>query len=131
MSDEVLNIKVTEAELDLITLLLEQAGTMEDSNGQPAFELLHDLMEQAARPGDWTEDVEPTEIGEGFSFSVAENDFVDAGIRAREQAKASSRAATRRVKRFGEFEVGPESREPSEIQRHDLWEKPGNDPADW
>ena len=129
MSDFI-NIRVTEAELDLITCLLEQAGTMEDSTGQPAFELLHDLMEQAARPGDWSEDVEPTEIGEGFSFSVAENDFVDAGIRAREQAKASSRAATRRAKRFGEFEVGPESREPSEIQRHDLWDRP-NDPTKW
>ncbi len=130
MSDFI-NIRVTEAELDLITLLLEQAGTMEDSTGQPAFELLHDLMEQAARPDEWTEDVEPTEIAEGFSFSVAENDFIQAGIKAREKAKASSRAATRRAKRFGEFEVGPESREPSEIQKHDLWEKPSNDPADW
>ena len=123
MSDEVLNIRVTEAELDLITLLLEQAGTLEDSTGQPAFELLHDLMEQAARPGDWTEDLEPTEI--------AEDHFVQAGIDAREQVKASSRAADRRAQRFGEFEVGRDSREPSEIQKHDLWSKPSNDPADW
>ena len=48
MSD-ILNIRVTEDELDLIMLLLEQAGTMEDSNGQPAFELLHDLMEQSGK----------------------------------------------------------------------------------
>ncbi len=129
MSDFI-NIRVTEAELDLITLLLEQAGTLEDSTGQPAFELLHDLMEQAARPDDWTEDVEPTDIGEGFSFSVTENDFIRAGMKAREEAKASSRAADRRVKRFGEFEVGPESREPSEVQRHDLWDRP-NDPTKW
>ena len=130
MSDFI-NIRVTEAELDLITCLLEQAGTMEDSTGQPAFELLHDLMEQAARPDDWTtEDVEPTDIGEGFSFSVTENDFIQAGIKAREKAKASSRAAERRAKRFGEFEVGPESREPSEVQLHDLWDRP-NDPTKW
>ena len=85
MSD-ILNIRVTEAELDLIMLLLEQAGTLEDSNGQPAFELLHDLMEQAARPGDWTEDLEPTDL-DGRTFTVAESDFIDHGIRAREMAK--------------------------------------------
>ena len=88
MSDFI-NIRVTEAELDLITCLLEQAGTLEDSTGQPAFELLHDLMEQAARPGDWIEDVEPTEIAEGFSFAVAEDHMIQAGIDAREQVKLS------------------------------------------
>ena len=130
MSD-ILNIRVTEAELDLITLLLEQAGTLEDSNGQPAFELLHDLMEQAARPGDWTtEDLEPTEIAEGSSFTVAEDDFINAGIQAREQVKASSMAADRRAQRFGEFEVKPEGREPSEVQCHDLWERP-DDSTNW
>ena len=130
MSDFI-NIRGTEAELDLITLLLEQAGTMEDSTGQPAFELLHDLMEQAARPDEWTEDVEPTEIAEGFNFSVAEDHMIQAGIDAREQAKASSRAADRRAQRFGEFEVQPKGRELSETQKHDLWSKPANDPADW
>ena len=94
MSDFI-NIRVTEAELDLITLLLEQAGTLEDSTGQPAFELLHDLMEQAARPGEWTEDFEPTDL-EGQTFSIAEDDFIDAGIVAREQMK---------TQRYGEFEV--------------------------
>ena len=129
MSDFI-NIRVTEAELDLITCLLDQAGTMEDSTGQPAFELLHDLMEQAARPDDWTEDTEPTEIAEGSNFTVAEDHFIDAGIQAREQAKASSMAADRRNQRFGEFEVKPEAREPSEVQRHDLWDRP-NDPTKW
>ena len=94
-------------------------------------DLEHDLFEASARPGDWTEDVEPTEIEEGFSFSVAEDHMSQAGIDAREQAKASSRAADRRAQRFGEFEVGRESRQPSEIQKHDLWSKPSNDPADW
>ena len=130
-SDEVLNIRVTEAELDLITLLLEQAGTMEDSNGQPAFELLHDLMEQAARPGDWTEDLEPTEIVDpsvNHTFTATEQSFIQAGINAREQAKASSRAAERRALNFsGHRDDG----ELSETQKHDLWSKPSNDPADW
>ena len=133
MSD-ILNIRVTEAELDLITCLLEQAGTMEDSNGQPAFELLHDLMEQAARPGDWTEDLEPTEIEEGRTFTVAEDHFIDHGMRAREMRKAEnmargvSMAAERRTQRFGEFSVEtPDGR--SEQQKVDVWD--ANDPTNW
>ena len=74
MSD-ILNIRVTEEELDLIMLLLEQAGTMEDSNGQPAFELLHDLMEQSGNSDEW----EPTDI-DGRTFTVAEEDFIDHGL---------------------------------------------------
>ena len=132
MSDEVLNIKVTEAELDLITLLLEQAGTMEDSNGQPAFELLHDLMEQAARPGDWTtEDLDATDLDDGLTgrtFEIAEDHFIQAGIDAREQAKASSRAADRRALNFS---AARDDGDLSETQKHDLWSKPSNDPADW
>jgi hypothetical protein len=128
MSDFI-NIRVTEAELDLITLLLEQAGTMEDSNGQPAFELLHDLMEQAARPGDWTEDLEPTEIAERRTFSVAESDFIDHGIRAREMQKATSRAAERRSKAFGEFEVSKPDRKLSDQQLVDVWNP--DDPRNW
>mgnify|MGYP003110151414 FL=1 len=85
MSD-FLNIRVTEAELDLIMLLLEQAGTMEDSDGQPAFELLHDLMEQSGNSDEW----EPTDL-EGCTFSVAEDDFINMGADAREQAKLNSK----------------------------------------
>ena len=85
MSD-FLNIRVTEAELDLIMLLLEQAGSMEDSDGQPAFELLHDLMEQSGNSDEW----EPTDL-EGRTFSVAEDDFIKMGVDAREQAKLNSK----------------------------------------
>ena len=84
MTDDVLNIKVTESEIDFIMLLLEQAGDMEDSNGQPAFELLHDLMEQAARIDEWDD-------------TDAETQMFTVGVEAREQAKASSRAAERRA----------------------------------
>ena len=99
MSD-FLNIRVTEAELDLIMLLLEQAGTLEDSNGQPAFELLHDLMEQSGNSDEW----EPTEI--------AEDTFVDAGIRAREMQKASSRAADRRTEALMRGTASPVANDP-------------------
>ena len=85
MSD-FLNIRVTEAELDLIMLLLEQAGTLEDSDGQPAFELLHDLMEQSGNTDEW----ETTDL-EGRTFTVAEDDFIKMGADAREQAKLNSK----------------------------------------
>ena len=132
MSEEVLNIKVTDVELDFIMTLLEQAGDMEDSNGQPAFELLHDLMEQSTRNDGWTDDLDPTDIGEGMAgrtFSVAESDFIDHGMRAREMQKATSMAADRRAQRFGEFSVeAPDER--SDQQNIDVWERP-NDPTKW
>jgi len=131
MSDEVLNIRVTEAELDLITCLLEQAGSMEDSTGQPAFELLHDLMEQAARPGEWNDPEDPDLLMDQIVICDAEinaeTQMFNAGVKAREQAKASSRAAERRALNFSTREAGDRS----ETQKHDLWSKPSNDPADW
>ena len=145
MPDEVLNIRVTEAELDLITCLLEQAGTMEDSNGQPAFELLHDLMEQAARPGEWNDpedpdlfmdpidfaakhDIEPDQIVICDAEINAETQMFNAGVEAREKMKATSRAAERRALNFS---AARDDGDLSETQKHDLWEKPGNDPVDW
>ena len=125
MSDEVLNIRVTQRELDLIMDLLHEAGSRTDSNGQPAFELCHDLMEQS---GDVVgDDLDPTDLN-GRTFSVAESDFIDHGIRAREMQKATSRAADRRTMRFGEFNVEtPDGR--SEQQRVDVWD--ANDPKNW
>ena len=131
MSD-ILNIRVTERELDLIMDLLHEAGSRTDADGQPAIEICHDLMEQS---GGVVDEIEPTEIEEFRTFSVAEEDFIDHGMRAREMRKAEkmargvSMAADRRAHRFGEFSVDdPEDR--SEQQRHDVWERP-NDPTKW
>ena len=112
----------------------------DDADGQPAIEICHDLMEQAARhPDDW----DSTDL-EGRTFSVAESDFIDHGIRAREMQKATSMAANRRTMRFGEFTI--EHKEMSEQQRVDVFEHEtkdqskrvensrklcGNDPIDW
>ena len=147
MSD-ILNIRVTERELDLIMDLLNEANDRCDANGQPAFELCHDLMEQAGRhPDDWDSD----NFSVGQSFTVAEEDFIDHGMRAREMRKAEkmargvSMAADRRAQRFGEFSVEPPGGL-SETQRHDVFEHEtkeqskrvensrklcGNDPIDW
>ena len=123
MSD-ILNIRVTERELDLIMDLLHEAGHRTDADGQPAIEICHDLMEQS---GHVVDDIEPTDL-DGRTFSVAESDFIDHGIRAREIQKATSRAAERRTMRFGEFSVdGSEPR--SEIKSVDLWD--ANDPKNW
>ena len=111
MNDEVLTIKLTESEINLITLLLEQAGTMEDENGQPAFELLHDIMEQTARQDDPDWDLDPTDLN-GRTFTIAENDFIDAGIQAREQQKATSRAAQRREELLARGTASPVFNDP-------------------
>ena len=141
MSD-ILNIRVTERELDLIMDLLHEAGTRTDANGQPAIELCHDLMEQSGREVD---DWDTTDL-DGRTFNVAEEDFIDHGMRAREMQKTNSMAASRRTMRFGEFSVDPD--ELSEVQRHDVFEQTteetraaaarktsldlcGNDPIDW
>ena len=120
MSDEVLNIRVTERELDLIMDLLHEAGLRTDANGQPAIEICHDLMEQSGRVVDeW----EPTDL-DGHTFSVAESDFIDHGIRAREMQKASSMAAARR-----NFNLKDKDRKLSKTQTHDVWD--ANDPKNW
>ena len=131
MSD-ILNIRVTERELDLIMDLLQEAGNRTDADGQPAVEICHDLMEQSGRAADeW----DTTEIEESRTFTIAEDHFIDHGMRAREMRKAEkmargvSMAADRRTQRFGEFSVeDPEER--SDQQRVDVWERP-NDPTKW
>ena len=120
-----LNIRVTERELELIMDLLHEAGDRVDADGQPAFELLHDLMEQS---GDVVEDLDPTDL-DGRTFSVSENDFIDHGIRAREMQKHTSMAADRRTMRFTRSDTD-ETTESSDIKNHDLWERP-NDPTKW
>jgi hypothetical protein len=126
MSD-ILNIRVTERELELIMDLLHEAGNREDAGGQPAIEICHDLMEQS---GGAVDDLEPTEIDEGLFELSAEATMIQAGIDARAQAKESSRASHRRAKRFGEFDVSKPDRKLTKLQTHDLWDRP-NDPTKW
>ena len=123
MSDEILNIRVTEEELELIMDLLHEAGNRVDANGQPAFELCHDLMEQSGRA---VGELESTDL-DGRTFSVAESDFIDHGIRARElqkAEKASSQAASRR-----DFNLKRQDNRLSKTQTHDVWD--ANDPKNW
>ena len=126
MNDELLNILLTESEVNMVMDLL-----LDSNNLSPETQdLAHDLMEQVARQDDpdWVIDREPTEIAEGSTFTVAEDDFINAGIQAREQAKATSMAASRRTMRFTRSDT--DEREPSEQQRVDIWDRP-NDPLKW
>ena len=119
MNDELLNIKLTESEVNMIMDALNGA-IMPTPESQ---DLMHDLFEQVARHDDgWSIDREPTEIDEGLSFTVAEDNFVNAGIQARERMKASSKAATRRNARLRSGQ--------SEVDNDGIWNRP-NDPTKW
>ena len=63
---------------------------------------------------------------EGEVFMIAEDDFIQRGMDARQQAKANSRAADRRALKFSRQ---PEDGERSQTQQVDVWD--ANDPKNW
>jgi len=128
MNDEFLNIRLTESDVNLIMNALDFFASANDGD-TGALELHDDLFEQIATIG-VLNDLESTDLGEGFTFEVAEEHFIDAGVQAREQVKATSMAATRRSMRFGEFGIEDTEARRSEIKDVDVWERP-NDPLKW
>ena len=64
---------------------------------------------------------------EGEVFVVAEDDFIQRGMDAREQAKANSRAAGRRSLNL--WRAQSDEAEKSEMQSVDVWD--ANDPRNW
>ena len=125
MSDEVLTIKLTERELDLIhqciSTNMETVKRRHDVTGSTADllqelgELSDDLFEQLHRRNDdW----------EGRTFVLAEDDMIQRGMDAREQAKMHSRAADRR-----NFNMKRRDSRLSKTQTHDVWD--ANDPKNW
>jgi hypothetical protein len=126
MSD-ILNIRVTERELELIMDLLHEAGDRVDADGQPAIEICHDLMEQSGQAAEECSAAAAAwRTAENHTFTATEQSFIQAGIEAREQAKASSRACERR-----DFNLKGPDKKLSAQQQVDVWAKPNNDPADW
>ena len=94
------------------------------------FELETDMREALHRKGD----------GFGIDAEInAETQMFNAGVDAREQVKATSRAAERRALKFvppgplgaKASRPAPKPSERSEVQEHDVWSKPPNDPVDW
>jgi hypothetical protein len=125
MSDEVLTIKITERELDLIhqciSTNMETVKRRHEVTGSTADllqelgELSDDLLEQLhRRDDDW----------EGRTFVLAEDDMIQRGMDAREQAKMHSQAAGRR-----NFNLKAKNKKLSKAQTHDVWD--ANDPRNW
>ena len=129
-------IKINESEFSLIMDLLHEAGSRTDPNGQPAFELHDDLLEQWGRANDewgW---------GNDSANQNAENDFIDAGIRAREMMKQAQRPDIARPFADSDARTGSlaADRRKVNIEREQLNRQlmrgtaPGfisNDPIDW
>jgi hypothetical protein len=125
MSDEVLTIKLTEREIDLlhqcISTNIETVKRRHPVTGSTADliqelgELSDDLLEQLHRRDDSLE---------GKTFTVAEDDMIQRGMDAREKMKATSRAADRR--NFNMKRCDPRL---SKTQTHDVWDD--NDPKNW
>jgi hypothetical protein len=125
MSDEVLTIMLTEREIDLlhqcISTNMETVKRRHEVTGSTADllqelgELSDDLLEQLHRHDDsW----------EGRTFTIAEDDMIQRGMDAREQAKMHSRAADRR-----NFNLKGRDPRLSKTQTHDVWDD--NDPKNW
>ena len=128
MSDEVLTIKLTEREIDLLHQCLstnmETVKRRHDVTGSTADllqelgELSDDLLEQLQRRDD----------GWGIDAEInAETQMFTVGVEAREKIKATamSRAQDRRtfnMKRNRDSGL-------SETQAHDVWDD--NDPRNW
>ena len=133
MSDEVLNIKVTATEIDLIMDALhafEPDGS--GWEGQDLHELADDLREQFHRHNDeWNDPEDPDLLMDQIVICDAEinaeTQMFNAGVEAREKIKATatSRAQDRRtfnMKRNRDSRL-------SETQTHDVWDD--CDPKNW
>jgi hypothetical protein len=125
MSEDLKTLNLTQRQIDLV---LECIGTNIETvkrrhpmTGiaadlvQELAEMDMDIREEAFRDERW-DDAEPTEI--------AETQMFNAGVEARENAKASSRAAIRR-----NFNLKPKNKKLSKTQTHDVWD--ANDPKNW
>jgi hypothetical protein len=147
MSDEVLSIKLTEREIDLlhqcISTNIETVKRRHDVTGSTADliqelgELSDDLLEQRFRPEDpdlFTDpvdfaakhDTDPISIVICDAEINAETQMFNAGVEAREKAKATSRAAGRRALNL---RGSRDESKRSETQKHDVWD--ANDPRNW
>ena len=131
-----MNIDLTETEvIHIMDSLRVRINDLRGEAGRCGFEesadladeleeLEHDLFEASARPGDWTD---PISIAVCDAEINAETQMFNAGVEAREELKATSRAAGRRALNFD----SADGSELSDTQKHDVWKRPANDPADW
>jgi hypothetical protein len=141
MSDEVLTIKLTAREIDLlhqcISTNIETVKRRHDVTGSTADliqelgELSDDLLEQRFRPEDPDLFMDPVDFAvrhdtdpSDLVICDAETRMFNAGGEAREKMKATSRAADRR-----NFNLKGPDKKLSAQQQHDVWD--ANDPRNW
>jgi len=107
MKDRLVKIMMTEEEAELLLLCIdtnrETIKRRDDADSGINADLLQQLAEMDT---DIREQVWNTEEAR-TSFTVAEDDFIQRGMDAREQAKANSRAAMRRNKRLMKGTASP------------------------
>ena len=141
MSEDTKTLMLTQREIDLV---LECIGTnietvkrrhpMTGSTAdliQELGEMDMDIREQAFRNDGWDDPEDPDLFMDPVDFAVkhdAETQMFNAGVEAREKMKATSRAAERRALNF---DGSHDESDRSELQGHDVWDKPSNDPVDW
>ena len=131
-----LNIKLTEAEIDLIMDALHAFNPVGTGWEQADLnEVSDDLREQSARHDDgWGDPEDPDLFMDPVDFAAKHDTEpsqivicdaeINAGVQAREQNKGSSRAAQRRQEQVERMMQGTAT--PTDP---DTW--PLNDPADW
>ena len=147
-----MNIDLTEREMqlliDCIGTNIETVRRRHDPPNSMVSELLTeladldmDLREALHRKDDgWADPEDPDlhmdpvdfaakhDTGVNHDRHIAEMQMFNAGVDAREKAKATSRAAGRRALNF---DGSRDESKRSEMQDVDVWAKPSNDPADW
>jgi hypothetical protein len=137
MSDEVLTIKLTMREIDLIHQCIgtnvETVKRRHDPNDPMIAELLtelgelsDDLLEQRFNPEDPDLFMDPVDFAAKHDTDLPALKFVEPGT-----MKAGSDAATSRAAERRNFNLKGPDPKLSKTQTHDVWAKPPNDPADW
>jgi hypothetical protein len=129
MSEDTKTLMLTQREIDLV---LECIGTnietvkrrhpMTGSTAdliQELGEMDMDIREQAFRDDGW----------EVNTFTIAEDDMIQRGMDAREQAKINKVAAASRAQARRDFNMKRQNKNLSKTQIHDVWD--ANDPKNW
>jgi len=145
-----MKIDLTDREIELLMDCLgtnietiKQRHTVEGAVAElieELFELETDLREALHRKGDgWGDPDDPDLLMDPVEFAAkhdtdlvicdaeinAETQMFNAGVKAREKMKATSRAADRRALKF----AGRDDDDRSETQQVDVWD--ANDPKNW
>jgi len=122
-----MKIELTDNEIEVVMKALEHFTNAPHSIREGVCideinEIADDLREQRfRRDDDWGHSVD-------HDRHIAETQMFNAGVEAREQKKATSRAASRRALNLSGQSSAADR---SETQQVDVWAPPSNDPAKW